>query len=146
MQPSAVNSPPKPSFFRPCLTSILTFWGLMQIPKAVLWTIKFPKLLGDVEVQAVNFFLSTYISLGVIFGWISQHFRCFLSQSGMLSWGLIGQFGALQRSLYLEFIGVLLQVTLITGKLKLWDSLSSTKKHSIENWFSNSSRDSLRFF
>lgn len=70
------------------------------MPKAVLM---FPELLGDVEVQAMNLLLSMYTAFGVIFGWISHHFRGFLSPSDILSRGLIVQFGIVQRPLRLEF-------------------------------------------
>lgn len=105
------------SFFKTLSYLCASVWDLIQIPKAVLWTMKFSELLSDVEVQAVNFFLSMYTAFGLFFGWISQHFRFFLYPSGILSMGLIGQFGTQQR--HLEFLG--LQAPLMIGKCRLLD-------------------------
>lgn len=92
---------------------------------------KFPELLGDIEIQAVNYLLSRYTALGIIFEWLSQHVKCFLSPSGILSRGLIRQFGISQRPLHLEFLPRFLpSAALMTGKLRLLDS--STKKQGKE--------------
>lgn len=68
--------PPK-SFFKTLSYLCAYVWDLIQIPKAVLWTMKFSELFSDVEVQAVNFFLSMYTAFGVIFWMDISTFQIF---------------------------------------------------------------------